>query len=58
MDRDPPVEPHLENLSNHLDAIDSIGEAHDRFVVGDRRSFSEARAKVKGPVSSIEKISA
>lgn len=42
-------------LSNHLDAIDSIGKAHDRFVVGDRCGFNEARAKVKRTVSSIEK---
>jgi hypothetical protein len=45
------------NLFNHLEAIDSIGRAHDRFVVGDRRSFNEARAKVRRTVSSIEKHS-
>jgi hypothetical protein len=43
------------NLPNHLDAIDLIGKAHGRFVVGGRRGFNEARAKVKGTVRSIVK---
>ena len=40
-------------LSNHLDALDSIGKAHDRFVVGDRCGFNEARASQELIISAV-----
>lgn len=33
------------NPFNHPDAIDSIGNAHDGFVVGDRRGFKRGQGK-------------